>query len=1266
MGASAADTGAFTMFVYCFDLRERIIEFFETLCGSRLTYNYVRPGGVSFDLPDGWLEDVSAFLETIDEKLAEMDQLFFGNVIARGRMKGIGVLSAEDAVAWGITGPAARASGVNWDLRKHDPYSVYPLFDFDVVVGDNGDSYDRGRTKIFECRRVGEDPAPGDREDPRRQSQDSAAPPDRARRPATPTTTSSRRAERWASTSSPTVPFGRTGCTCARRRSATSRSCPSWSPVTRCPTSSSCSVRSTPCSGRWTGSDLWSSAAPFVWGMVTGLGAGLVIAVAALIGVWWERKVSARVQLRLGPQQAGPVGLLQTLADTLKLVLKEDITPARADRSMFRLAPFLVFAPIATSMIVLPVVEGWAPLQIATGALFFLAVPGISAAGILLAGWSSRNTYATIGGIRGAAQVVSYELPRTLSVLALCILGGTLNVVRLQESWRWWWILATALGFVVYLIASIAELNRGPFDLPEAESELVAGFFADYSGIRWAVFMMAEYGGIVAAAAFGAIAFFGGGFGVKGLAGTLIMVAIICVLATVIIWVEVDVSAHAPRPAHVVRVEGPHAHGAAPARDRGGDRGMAVTDSAGTPRVVADSPAESVPLSVSVSDEYARGIRGFLQRWGSVIGGLRITGRKARVKAETIRYPFEKVELSPRWRGALRLSGVLGRDDVDVIHSAPPAYNALIDSLYRSEQLPPCVGNCPANVDARGQNYFLADNDPVSAYELVRERNIMPGVLGRICHHPCETACRRNYYDEPIAIRPLHRIAQEAYEEFRAERVKPLPLTQDKHVAIIGSGPSGLAAALDLMRLGYEVTCYEKDKVPGGALVSGVPAYRLPRDVLATEIDDLVRMGMHLMTKVEIGTDVPIDHLVGEFDAVLIAAGLQESRILPIPGTDAEGVVGALPFLRAGNFKGDAGVKGKRVMVIGGGNVAVDCARVALRVGASEVRQACLEGEDEMPCHPWEIEEALDEGVISSCGFGPHSVLVEDGHVVGMRMQTCLSVFDAQGRFSPQFADEFTDFPCDVVVFAIGQAPALKNMVGGSDLVLTERGLLPVDGSLMSTAVPSVFACGEVVTGPGSCIASIASGHEAAASIHRYLSGQSLGEDRVYRPVPVYERYAEATLAGIERDRLRPQMPMSKAEDRAKDFRTVELGFTRLEGLAEAARCLRCESEVCVGCTFCARTCPDYAIQVERVDDPGSRAVTRYDLDLTKCCFCGLCAEQCPTGALQHTGQYELSFYHRDIAVFDRDEMVRPAEGTRATGTDARSMPECPAPGGRP
>ena len=311
-----------------------------------------------------------------------------------------------------------------------------------------------------------------------------------------------------------------------------------------------------------------------------------------------------------------------------------------------------------------------------------------------------------------------------------------------------------------------------------------------------------------------------------------------------------------------------------------------------------------------------------------------------------------------------------------------------------------------------------------------------------------------------------------------------------------------------------------------------------------------------------------------------------------------------------------------------------------------------LESMDELPAHQWEIEEALDEGVIANCSWGPNSVLVEDGHVVGMRLQSCLSVFDAQGRFSPQFAEEFTDLPADVIVFAIGQAPKLAGVVAGSDLLLTERGLLPVDGALMTTSHAGVFASGEVVTGPGSAIASIATGHEAATSIHRFLAGENLSADRVYRPVPVYPRYEKASVVGVENSRRRVKLPMARGSERVKDFRQVELGFTHIEGLAEAARCLRCSSDVCVGCTFCARTCPDYAIRVERIDDPGERCVTRYDLDLSKCCFCGLCAEQCPTHALQHTGQYELSFYSKDFTLFDKDEMIRPGGGSRATGAD--------------
>ena len=671
-----------------------------------------------------------------------------------------------------------------------------------------------------------------------------------------------------------------------------------------------------------------------------------------------------------------------------------------------------------------------------------------------------------------------------------------------------------------------------------------------------------------------------------------------------------------------------------------------------------DRTSTEVRLKVSATNDYAPGIRGFFERWKSLYTGMSITAKRAMKPHTTLQYPAEKISLSPRWRGALRLTGILGKDTIPEIGSLPPEYNALIEDLHHADKLPPCVGNCPANVDARGQAYHLAEDRVGEAYELVRDRNTMPGVLGRICHHPCETACKRSYFDEPIAIRPLHRVAYERYADVRAERVVKLPVTREETIAIIGSGPSGCTAAYDLMRLGYSVTVFEKDHAAGGALLSGVPSYRLPRDVLKQEIDDLVTMGMDLRLNVSIGEDVPIDHLIGEYSAVLIAAGLQESRILPIPGADAEGVVGAIPFLRAGNWKHDAGVKGKRVLIVGGGNVAVDCARVALRVGASEVTLTSLESMDELPAHPWEIEEALDEGVIANCSWGPDSVIVEDGKVAGIRMQSCLSVFDAQGRFAPVFSGDFTEMMADVIVFAVGQSPQLAGIVSGSDLMLTERGLLPVDGTLLTTKHPGVFACGEVVTGPGSAIASIATGHEAATSIHRYLLGESLSAGRVYRPVPLYPRYQKNPMEHVEVARRRARMPQAPGDERAHDFRPVELGLTHLEGQLEASRCLRCSSEVCVGCTFCARACPDYAIQVERIDDLDERCVTRYDLDISKCCFCGLCAEQCPTNALRHTGQYELTFYSRDHTVFGKDEMMRPGEGTRATGVEMQHTDE--------
>ena len=275
-----------------------------------------------------------------------------------------------------------------------------------------------------------------------------------------------------------------------------------------------------------------------LWGMLFGLLAGIAIALAALFGVWWERKVAGRIQMRFGPQEAGPAGLLQTLADTIKLVLKEDITPRLADRRLYRIAPLVVFTPVAMSLAVIPFARGWAPFDTSVGVLFFLAVPSISVLGILLGGWASGNSYATLGGMRGAAQMVSYEVPRTLAVLSVVVLAGTLRPVLLLGRFQWWWILATLVGFVVYLISSIAEMNRGPFDLAEAESELVAGYFADYSGIRWAVFMMTEYGSVLAASLFGSVLFLGGGWPLSGALGVVVLLVKAVLIATLIIWVK--------------------------------------------------------------------------------------------------------------------------------------------------------------------------------------------------------------------------------------------------------------------------------------------------------------------------------------------------------------------------------------------------------------------------------------------------------------------------------------------------------------------------------------------------------------------------------------------------------------------------------------------------------------------------------------------------------------------------------------------------------
>ncbi|MDI6711731.1 MAG: NADH-quinone oxidoreductase subunit NuoH [Anaerosomatales bacterium] len=273
-------------------------------------------------------------------------------------------------------------------------------------------------------------------------------------------------------------------------------------------------------------------------GILWGVAGVLAIAGGAVIGVWWERKVAGRIQLRYGPQQIGPAGSLQMLADVPKLLFKEDIVPAAADRPLFKWAPLMAFAPVAAAMAVIPFAAGWAPFDTSVGVLFFLAVPSLEVVAILVAAWAQRNSYAAIGGLRAASQMIAYEVPRTLAVAPLALLAGSLRPTEVVAAWRWWWLPLLAIAFVVYLIASIAEMNRGPFDLPEAESELVAGYFADYSGMRWAIFMMAEYGAVITASLFAAATFLGAGWPFSGALGVVALIVKTSVLVTVVMWTK--------------------------------------------------------------------------------------------------------------------------------------------------------------------------------------------------------------------------------------------------------------------------------------------------------------------------------------------------------------------------------------------------------------------------------------------------------------------------------------------------------------------------------------------------------------------------------------------------------------------------------------------------------------------------------------------------------------------------------------------------------
>ena len=477
-------------------------------------------------------------------------------------------------------------------------------------------------------------------------------------------------------------------------------------------------------------------------------------------------------------------------------------------------------------------------------------------------------------------------------------------------------------------------------------------------------------------------------------------------------------------------------------------------------------------------------------------------------------------------------------------------------SVCASLFLAPCQNSCPADVDVPLYVDLTRQGRFGEAHAVIRMDNPLPMICGRVCNHPCERKCRRGQLDTAINIRALKRfVAEYPLEGNGATFQLPAPAAAKvEKVAIVGSGPSGLTAANYLARKGYQVTVYEALPVLGGMLAVGIPEYRLPKKTLKKEIELLEKLGVRFKTKVKIGPDVSLTDLRAKNDAVYIAIGAQQGQKLGIPGEDAEGVLDAVSFLRDINLGQAKDLKGKTVLVIGGGNAAVDAARSSLRLGAKKVTIVYRRSKAEMPALEEEIEEAEREGIEIRTLLAPKQIVAKGGKVTGLECLECtLGEFDPSGRRRPvpKNGSEFT-LNADVVVAGVGQAIALDGMVDKTGIEVDKRGAITACDKTGATKMDGVFAGGDCVTGPDTVIAAIAAGKRAATAIDKYLGG-----DGVLLRKPEIVRKLTADI--IEDEMLREAVPCVPVEKRLGDFTEVELGYAAGQAKVEASRCLRCD-----------------------------------------------------------------------------------------------------------
>ena len=512
----------------------------------------------------------------------------------------------------------------------------------------------------------------------------------------------------------------------------------------------------------------------------------------------------------------------------------------------------------------------------------------------------------------------------------------------------------------------------------------------------------------------------------------------------------------------------------------------------------------------------------------------------------------------------------------------------------------PCKTACPAHIAVQGYLKKAAEGKYTEALELIKRENPFPAVCGRICNRRCESACTRGTIDSPVAIDAVKKFIAE--QDLNAERrfVPEIVVASNRgrwkeKIAIIGGGPSGLSCAYYLATMGYYPTVFEKNPEPGGMLRYGIPSYKLGKDVVAAEIDIMKEIGVEIRTGVEVGKDISIEELREQgYKAFYVAIGCQGGRLPGISGEKLEGTETAIDFLHRANT-GAEKMEG-RVVVVGGGNVAIDAARVARRSGASSVTMLSLETEDIMPASPEERAEAREDGVILNPGWGPAEVLGENGKVTGIRFKKCVSVFNSEHRFDPQFDETQTiELPADKVIFAIGQSVVLKNLLLGTKVEFF-RGVYPVaDRLTLQTAEEDIFVGGDCLTGPKFAIDAIATGKEAAESLHRYVQHGHLTIGRNRRDF--IELNKDDIL--VESYDNSSRQSAGDASGR-KPFEEYHLTLSEEQVKKETARCLGCGASVvdpgrCIGCGICTTKCAFDAIHLHREHPECSTMVKSED-----------------------------------------------------------------------